>query len=85
MRRQLMSRLAGKVVALKRMTALSHRHRSVLPSTRKPTTVTVIHGPLADGAPAAGPYDVILIDGGAEIVPDLLCGQLTPGGRLVLL
>jgi protein-L-isoaspartate(D-aspartate) O-methyltransferase len=77
-----MSRLAGKVVALEEDESLCQQARSVLPALAS-HNVTVIHGPLADGAPAAGPYDVILIDGGAEIVPDLLCGQLTRGGRLV--
>jgi protein-L-isoaspartate(D-aspartate) O-methyltransferase len=76
------SRLAGKVVALEENESLFQQARSVLPSLGS-SNVTVIHGPLADGAPASGPYDVILIDGGVEIVPDLLCGQLTSGGRLV--
>jgi protein-L-isoaspartate(D-aspartate) O-methyltransferase len=77
-----MSRLVGKVVALEEDESLCQQARSVLPALAS-HNVTVIHGPLADGASAAGPYDVILIDGGAEIVPDPLCGQLTPGGRLV--
>jgi protein-L-isoaspartate(D-aspartate) O-methyltransferase len=77
-----MSRLAGKVVALEENESLFQQARSTLPALAS-HNVTVIHGPLADGAPASGPYNVILIDGGAEFVPDLLCGQLTSGGRLV--
>jgi protein-L-isoaspartate(D-aspartate) O-methyltransferase len=77
-----LSRLAGKVVALEENESLFQQAQSVL-SSLGGHNVTVVHGPLAQGAPASAPYDVILIDGGAEMVPDLLCGQLTSGGRLV--
>ncbi len=32
---------------------------------------------------AGAPYDVILIDGGVETVPDAILAQLAEGGRLV--
>lgn len=41
-----------------------------------------VQGPLAEGWPAAAPYDVILIDGAIEAVPDALVAQLADGGRL---
>lgn len=45
---------------------------------------TVTAGPLAAGVPGQGPYDAILISGGAvEQVPDTLTGQLREGGRIV--
>jgi protein-L-isoaspartate(D-aspartate) O-methyltransferase len=37
----------------------------------------------ADGDPASGPYDVIILDGATEITPDRLFQQLKDGGRLV--
>jgi protein-L-isoaspartate(D-aspartate) O-methyltransferase len=37
----------------------------------------------ADGDAADGPYDVIVLNGATEIVPDRLFGQLQNGGRLV--
>jgi protein-L-isoaspartate(D-aspartate) O-methyltransferase len=37
----------------------------------------------ADGDPANGPYDVIVLNGATEIVPERLYGQLQNGGRLV--
>lgn len=37
----------------------------------------------ADGDPAAAPYDVIVLNGATEIVPERLYGQLREGGRLV--
>jgi protein-L-isoaspartate(D-aspartate) O-methyltransferase len=77
-----LSRLAAAVVALEQNTALVQQARSLLPVLGG-GNVTVVEGALAAGAPGSGPYDVILIDGGIEIVPAGLCGQLSPGGRLV--
>lgn len=45
--------------------------------------VSLVHGDLAVGSPAQGPYDVILIDGAVEHVPQSLLAQLSEGGRLV--
>ncbi len=44
--------------------------------------VRTIQGPLEDGAPEEGPFDLILIDGQIEDLPDALVGQLKVGGRL---
>lgn len=43
----------------------------------------VIQGELAEGCASEGPYDVILIDGAVERLPDALTAQLKDGGRLV--
>lgn len=77
-----MSRLAAQVVALEENESLLAPARSAL-SSLGIGNVAVVHGPLAEGASASAPYDVILIDGGVETVPDQLCGQLSPRGRLV--
>jgi protein-L-isoaspartate(D-aspartate) O-methyltransferase len=45
--------------------------------------VSVVAGDLAAGCPEQGPYDVILIEGAIEVVPDALAEQLKPEGRLV--
>ncbi|WP_391481518.1 protein-L-isoaspartate O-methyltransferase [Nereida sp. NH-UV-3] len=37
---------------------------------------------LAEGAASEGPFDVILISGGVEVVPDALLAQLKDGGRI---
>lgn len=42
----------------------------------------VVEGPLEDGAAGKGPYDLILIDGAVEHIPDALIEQLKDGGRL---
>lgn len=44
---------------------------------------TLVEAELAAGAPAEGPYDVIVIDGAVETVPPALVAQLQPQGRLV--
>ena len=44
--------------------------------------VAVIEGPLSAGHKRGGPYDLILIDGAVEHVPDALTDQLSDGGRL---
>jgi len=37
----------------------------------------------ADGDPANAPYDIIVLDGATEIMPERICRQLREGGRLV--
>lgn len=44
--------------------------------------VSIVDAPLTAGAPDHAPYDVIIIDGAVEEVPDALLDQLKPGGRL---
>lgn len=77
-----MSRLAATVVALEADGMLVQQARSMLASLGC-RNVTVVQGPLAEGAPATGPYDIILVDGGVEVVPEGLCAQLSARGRLV--
>lgn len=46
----------------------------------------VIVAPLAEGAPAQGPYDALLVSGGAiEDLPATITGQLREGARLAAL
>lgn len=45
--------------------------------------VAVVEGKLAEGQASQGPYDVILINGAVEEVPEALLDQLKDGGRLV--
>lgn len=42
----------------------------------------VVEGPLNKGAPKNGPYDIILIQGAVEQVPDTILDQLKDGGRI---
>jgi len=43
----------------------------------------VVEGPLHDGYPTEGPFDVIFLGGSIEELPDGLLSQLKSGGRLV--
>ncbi|MEP1328620.1 protein-L-isoaspartate O-methyltransferase [Pseudophaeobacter sp.] len=46
----------------------------------------IVHvGPLTDGAAEHGPYDVILVQGGVEELPDSLLAQLKDGGRIAVI
>ncbi|NNE53149.1 MAG: protein-L-isoaspartate O-methyltransferase [Sulfitobacter sp.] len=46
----------------------------------------VVHtGPLAEGDPKHGPYDVIVVQGGVMEVPQALVDQLKDGGRMACL
>lgn len=45
----------------------------------------VIQGELGRGDPDNAPYDVIVIEGGVETLPDALLAQLRDGGRIVAL
>ena len=43
--------------------------------------ITVVEGPLEAGHKRGGPYDLLLIDGAVEFVPEELIAQLKEGGR----
>lgn len=43
---------------------------------------TLGEGDLTGGDPAGAPYDLILLDGAVEFVPEAISGQLRDGGRL---
>lgn len=43
----------------------------------------VVEGELSRGAPGAGPYDAILLNGSVAVEPETLLAQLKEGGRLV--
>jgi protein-L-isoaspartate(D-aspartate) O-methyltransferase len=76
------SRLVASVTALEEDPRLAARARAVLPE-RVSAAVNVMEGPLAQGWPAAAPYDAIIFDGGVEWVPEAFFSQLAPAGRLV--
>jgi protein-L-isoaspartate(D-aspartate) O-methyltransferase len=77
-----LSRLAGKVIALEEDADLAAQAKTVLAAVAA-GGVEVVVGPLTAGWPAGGPYDVILINGATEIAPEAFAPQLKPDGRLV--
>ena len=44
--------------------------------------ISAVEGPLEKGHMAGAPYDLILIDGAVEYIPDAIVEQLADGGRL---
>jgi protein-L-isoaspartate(D-aspartate) O-methyltransferase len=78
----LLARLARRVVAVEEDPALAARARGNLAGIAE--NVTIVIGPLPQGAPADAPYDLIFLNGASEVEPRSLFGQLDPeGGRLV--
>jgi protein-L-isoaspartate(D-aspartate) O-methyltransferase len=77
----LLARLAGTVVALEEDRTLAASARRALEELAP--QVKVVEGPLQGGWPDRGPYDVIVVEGAAEVIPPSMFGQLKDGGRLV--
>lgn len=78
------SRLAGSVTALESDEELLAAAHANLAAVEAPN-VTLMRGQLLGGAPKQGPFDVILVEGTVDEVPDALLRQLKEGGRLVAL
>jgi protein-L-isoaspartate(D-aspartate) O-methyltransferase len=45
----------------------------------------IMEGPLNEGAEKSGPYDVVILQGSAEVVPDAILAQIKDGGRIAAL
>lgn len=75
------ARMAEAVVALEEAEALAGQAQARL-SAEGADSAALVTGPLADGAARHGPYDVIVIEGAAEVVPDAILAQLKEGGRI---
>ncbi len=76
------AQMAEAVVAVEEDEAMAAEAEATL-SDIGVDNVAVIHAPLSEGAAKHGPYDVILIQGGVEQVPDGVTAQLKDGGRIV--
>jgi protein-L-isoaspartate(D-aspartate) O-methyltransferase len=79
----IVSKLAASVVALEENEDLAKTATDVLVDLGIENAV-VVEGPLAKGFASEGPYDVVLIDGAVEVLPEDLTRQLKPDGRLVV-
>lgn len=72
------TRLFGPLVAVEEDAELAALARAALQGTE----ARLVEGPLARGWKKDAPYDLILIDGAVETVPQALVDQLADGGRL---
>ena len=77
-----LSRLAGSVVALEEDAKLAGLAKTTLADLAA-TNVRVRTGALAEGAADQAPFNAILLNGSAGVVPATLIRQLKDGGRLV--
>ena len=75
------ARLAQAVVALESHPEMAAQAEATL-AEQGVDNVAVVTGELAAGYPGQAPYDVILIAGGVEEVPQALTDQLAEGGRI---
>ena len=78
----LAAKLAGRVTATESDPALAAKAAGIL-ATLGLGHVTVVTAAASEGAPANAPFDVIILEGATEVVPDLLYRQLGAEGRLV--
>jgi protein-L-isoaspartate(D-aspartate) O-methyltransferase len=79
----ILARLVKKVVALESVPELAERAKAIT-ARLGIGNVSVVTGDLAAGRPADGPYDFVLVDGAAEVVPEALTTQLADRGRLAV-
>jgi protein-L-isoaspartate(D-aspartate) O-methyltransferase len=71
---RVLSEIGVQVVAIESDPALAAAAREL--------GVEVVEAPLETGSPTHAPYDLILVDGAVEYIPEALIDQLGDGGRL---
>lgn len=76
--------LAEAVVAVEEDEAMAHEAQEALMEAGADNAVVHV-GPLVEGAQQHGPYDVIILQGGIQELPDPLVDQLKEDGRVAAL
>lgn len=74
-----LSEIVGSVVAVESDPALLAMARDALAGV---DNVELVDSPMQDGHAAGAPYDVLIVDGAVESVPDTLIAQVRPDGRV---
>lgn len=78
------AQMAEAVVAVEEDAGLAREAQALL-AEHGGDNIVVETGPLSEGAAAHAPYDVILIEGGIEVLPEAIGEQLREGGRIACL
>lgn len=73
-----LARMVASVTAVEEDESLAASAKKALAGTG----VKLVQGPLTEGHKKSAPYDLILIDGAVEFVPDAIVAQLAEDGRL---
>ncbi len=79
----LLAELAEEVYSIERIPSLAHRAISTL-NRMEYFNVTIRIGDGTFGWPEKAPFEGIIVSAGAPEIPEVLKGQLAPGGRLVI-
>lgn len=77
----IIAKLSARVTMVEQDAALADRARGTL-ATLGVDNVVVIEAAHTGGAPGGAPYDVLVLDGAVETLPEPLLGQLRDGGRV---
>ncbi|MGR3486337.1 MAG: protein-L-isoaspartate O-methyltransferase family protein [Paracoccaceae bacterium] len=80
----LLARMAQVVVGVEDDPDLARQAETELSALGLDNAVVVAGAP-AEGAPKLAPFDVIVVEGGVQTVPDAVLEQLRDGGRIVAL
>ncbi len=78
------ARMAEAVVAVEEDEAMAAEAQRIL-SSHGADNAAVVTGKLAQGAAKSGPYDVIVLQGAIEQLPEAIAAQLKEGGRVAAL
>ncbi|NNL73783.1 MAG: protein-L-isoaspartate O-methyltransferase [Silicimonas sp.] len=78
----LAAHLAEAVIALEEVPDLAREAERALAEAGS-DNVAVVEGALTEGAARHGPYDVILVQGAVQRMPETITDQLKDGGRIV--
>jgi protein-L-isoaspartate(D-aspartate) O-methyltransferase len=76
-----LARMCDFVVAVEEDEARAQEAQTTL-SEQGVDNAAVMAGVLAEGAAKSGPYDIVILQGAAEQVPEALLDQLREGGRI---
>ena len=77
----LLAEMVDAVVAIEEDEAMAAAAEANL-AAQSVHNVAIVRAPLKDGAAKHGPYDAIMIEGAAEVMPDAILAQLKDGGRI---
>ena len=78
----LLAHIAGTVIGLESDADLAVQAKANVDAIGL-SNATIVTGDLKAGCPSKAPYDVILVNGAVEAIPDAIFSQLKQGGRLV--
>ncbi|MFC4724219.1 protein-L-isoaspartate O-methyltransferase [Glycocaulis abyssi] len=80
----ILSRLCETVIGIESSESFASKAEGALSDVGADNAV-IVTGDVKKGAPEQGPFDVILVNGAVEIVPDAWLSQLAENGRLAVI